>query len=278
MIRASVIGALILVNVLIFSFAGERTLSVSFFDVGQGDSIFIESPTGVQVLIDGGLDKAVLRTLGSELSFFDRTLDAVIATHPDADHIGGLVDVFERYEVGLFIESGVENDTSVTRAVETAAREESASRVLAKRGMRLLLGGGAYADILYPDRDVSKQETNAGSIIVRVVYGENEFMLTGDAPKAIEGVLVSAYGTMLQSDVLKAGHHGSKTSSNEYFVKAVNPEYVVYSRGCDNSYGHPAEEIVALFQKLSIPALDTCTSGTISFHSNGKDFTVTTTR
>lgn len=269
-----VLAALVIVNIFIFSLAGERELTVSFLDVGQGDAIFIETPDGGQVLIDGGVDRSVLRELGKHMSFFDRTIDVVVATHPDADHIGGLVDVFERYEVGVFIESGVEGDTSIAAALGSAVESEGAPRQLARRGMRLLLGSGAYADILFPDRDVSRTETNAGSIIMRVVYGEHAFMLTGDAPKAIEGLLVSTYGGMLKSNILKAGHHGSKTSSNEHFVEAVAPEYVVYSRGCDNRYGHPAEEVVGLFTMKGIQSFDTCLDGTITFRSSGSTLLV----
>lgn len=273
-VRVAVIVVLIATNVFIFSRAADQTLAVSFLDVGQGDAIFVESPSGVQVLIDGGVDRSVLRGLGTHMSFFDRNIDAVVATHPDADHIGGLVDVLERYEVGVFIESGVENDTGPTRALEAAVQNAAPPRVIARRGMRLILGGGAYADILYPDRDVSKMETNAGSIVMRVVYGEHEFLLTGDAPKAIEGILVSHYGESLKSDVLKAGHHGSKTSSGEIFVKTVDPQYAVFSRGCDNRYGHPAPEVVATFQKFNIPTLDTCEEGAITFHSNGHTLSI----
>jgi competence protein ComEC len=102
------------------------------------------------------------------------------------------------------------------------------------------------------------------------VYGETEFMLTGDAPASVEKSLVSFYGEKLESDVLKAGHHGSKTSSAENFVSAVNPQYVIFSRGCDNSYGHPSAEVVALFKSLKIPTLDTCKDGTVTFESDGK--------
>lgn len=272
--RVVVAVMLLSLNIFIFSFAQDRGLSVSFLDVGQGDSILIESPTGVQVLIDGGPSKAVLRELGTRLSFFDRSLDAVVETHPDADHIGGLADVFKRYDVGVFLEPGIENDTAATKALEKAVEAEGSSRLIARRGMRLILGGGAYADILYPDRDVSHFETNAGSIIMHVVYGDNEFMLTGDAPKAVEGIITAHYGVALQSDVLKAGHHGSKNSSAEAFVQTVAPKYVVYSRGCDNRYGHPAPEVVSLFQKLNISAFDTCIQGTITFHSNGATIAV----
>jgi hypothetical protein len=117
--------------------------------------------------------------------------------------------------------------------------------------------------------DLNLKETNAGSIALRVVYGKTEFMLTGDAPLSVEKSLVATYGEKLQSDVLKAGHHGSKTSSAESFVRAVNPQYVIFSRGCDNSYGHPHATIVTLFEKLKIPALDTCREGTITFLSDG---------
>lgn len=275
MFRFSILAALAALTVFIFSLGGERELAVSFFDVGQGDAIFIEGPTGVQILVDGGPNTAVLRGLGRRMSFFDRSLDAVVATHPDADHIGGLSDVFERYDVGVFFEPGVLHNTGAVSALEAALEKEKIPRTLARRGMRLLLGGGAYADVLYPDRDVfGISDTNAGSIVLRVVYGKSEFVLTGDAPQHIERSLAAAYGTTLVSDVLKAGHHGSKTSSDETFVRAVAPQYVVFSRGCDNRYGHPAPEIVALFKKLSIPALDTCESGTITFRSNGKTLSV----
>lgn len=273
MSRFIVIAVLSVATLFVWSFAfPSRTLLVSFLDVGQGDAILIESPTGVQMLIDGGPDTSVLRELGKKLSFFDRSIDVVVETHPDQDHIAGLVDVLERYKVGVFIEPGVINDTPVSRALVSAVSEEKGiEHIIARRGMRLVLGGGAYADILFPDRDVSQVETNTGSIVMRIVYGETEFMLTGDSPQAIEKYLATMINhSDLESDVLKAGHHGSKTSSSEEFVKAVNPKYVVYSRGCDNRYGHPAAETVALFEKLFIPALDTCENGTATFSSDSQ--------
>lgn len=267
--RCGVIAGFIFLNTIIFLSEPKQMLSVSFFDVGQGDAILIEAPSGVQVLIDGGADKSVLRELGEELSFFDRTIDAVVATHPDQDHIGGLSDVFERYQIDVFIESGAKNDTAASGALERAVQNENVPRVIARSGMKLSLGGGAYADILFPDRDVSSLESNSASIIMRVVYGDTEFMLTGDAPSSIEGVLVSQYGEMLESDVLKAGHHGSKTSSNPHFLQAVNPLYGVYSRGCENRFGHPAPEVVERFVSKGIHTFDTCEDGTVTFVSDG---------
>lgn len=245
-------------------------LIVSFLDVGQGDSIFIEAPSGRQVLVDGGLGSAVLRELSGETPWWDRSLDVVIPTHPDADHIGGLIDVLARYRVDMIVHSSVEGDTQTAAALVSAMNQEVAEQVVAMRGQIIDLGGGAYIEILFPDRLVPRVDTNTGSVVARVVYGDTAFMLTGDSPQAIENYLVQLGAEDLRSDVLKAGHHGSKTSSSDLFLGFVSPAYGIFSRGCTNSYGHPAPEIVARFARLEIPTLDTCEEGTITFVSNGQ--------
>lgn len=261
---------LAVIALFVWSVPTHRGLSVSFLDVGQGDAIFIQSPTGTQILLDGGPDGSVLRELSKKMPFWDRTIDAVIESHPDKDHIAGLVEVMKRYDVGTFLEPGIENDTAPTVALAKAVREEKGIEdVRARRGMRLILGGGAYADVLFPDRDVDTIETNTGSIVMKVVYGDTSFFLSGDSPQAVEKYLTALDGEKLKSSVLKAGHHGSKNSSAEEFVTAVAPEYVVYSRGCDNTYGHPAFEVKALMKKLKIPTHDTCEEGAITFQSDG---------
>ncbi|TAK58809.1 MBL fold metallo-hydrolase [Patescibacteria group bacterium] len=268
--RVFLIGLLIFGNIFVWTIPVPQGLKVSFLNIGQGDSIFIEGPTGIQMLIDAGPpDKSVLRELGSVMPLFDRSIDAVVETHPDQDHLGGIPDVFERYQVGTFLEPGIPNDTKATKATVLAVQKSGVKKIIARRGMRLDLGGGAYADILFPDRDVPNIETNTGSIVMRVVYGNTSFLLNGDSPQVIEKYLVSIDGKNLQSTVLKAGHHGSKNSSAPEFVKAVNPTYGVFSRGCDNKYGHPAPQVVDLFQSLSISIFDTCKDGRVTFVSDG---------
>lgn len=275
MARIFLIGLLIFGNIFVWTVPIPHGLKVSFLNIGQGDSIFIEGPTGIQMLVDAGPpDKSVLRELGSVMPMFDRSIDAVVETHPDQDHLGGIPDVFERYQVGAFLEPGIPNDTKATKATVVAIKKSGVANVVARRGMRLDLGGGAYADILFPDRDVSKIETNTGSIVMRVVYGKTSFLLNGDSPQVIEKYLVSIDGKNLQSTILKAGHHGSKNSSAPEFVKAVNPEYGVFSRGCDNKYGHPAPRVVDLFQSLNIPILDTCKNGRVTFLSDSRTLKV----
>lgn len=253
-------------------------LTVSFLDVGQGDAIFIDAPSGRQVLIDGGPDRSVLRELGRVMPWYDRSIDVVIATHPDADHITGLVDVLQRYRVQYIFHPGVEKNTGPAESMLLSVAEEEAQEIYARRGQVIDLGRGAYLEILFPDRDVSGLETNTASIVARLVYGDTAFMLTGDAPESIEKYLVqldgstslTAGGNALKSNVLKAGHHGSDTSSSELFVGFVSPEYGVFSRGCDNRYGHPHQDVVALFKQFDIQTLDTCENGTVTFVSDGR--------
>lgn len=248
-------------------------LKVTFLDVGQGDAVFIQSPSGTQVLIDGGKNRTVIRQLARVMPWFDRSIDLVIGTHPDADHIGGLPDVLSRYRASLILQSSVLDPKGVdSLAFESAVEREvvgGAERVVAERGQVVDLGGGAEIHILFPDRDVPSLETNTGSIVARLVYGDTAFLLTGDSPKEIERYLLLLDGKDLRSNVLKAGHHGSRTSSLFEFIGFVAPEHVVFSRGCDNSYGHPHEEVVAAMKKLSVEISDTCTLGTITFVSDG---------
>lgn len=249
----------------------EGLLCVIFFDVGQGDAIYIESPSGIQMLIDGGRDSTVLRKLGHELDYFDRTLDYVLATHPDADHVAGLVDVLKRYDVEAIILSGNEGDTPVADAFVTASIAEDAQLITARRGQTIDLGAGVVFEILFPDRDVRDVESNTASIVAKLTYGDTEFLLTGDAPKSIEEYLVLAEGAHLQSDVLKVGHHGSRTSTSELFLAEVAPQYAVISAGQDNKFGHPHTEVTDLLFNYGVQVKSTAQSGDVVFMTDGVD-------
>lgn len=246
-------------------------LRVSFLDVGQGDAIFIESPEGVQLLIDGGRDRSLVRALPRVMSPLDRSIDMVVATHPDADHIGGLPEAFSRYRISYYLSSGVEHETSQVERLDAAVRKEKGmTSFTARSGMRIHLGESTYADVLYPDQDVSEAESNAGSIVMRLVHGETSFMLTGDAPDTVENYLVSVDKGSLDSDVLKAGHHGSRSSTSEEWLAAVSPSTVVISAGKDNSYGHPHIEVLNRVRTAGADLVSTIEEGTIVFESDGE--------
>jgi competence protein ComEC len=272
-------AVLIALNVYVFAavFGGHpHELRVSVLNIGQGDSILIESPTGIRVLVDGGPSSVVLGKLQSELGLLDRSIDMLVETHPDKDHIGGLPSVFKRYRISYFMEPVIPNDTAATAAVLRAAQDEPGlTHVTARRGMRLDLGGGAYADVLYPDRDPAKLDTNNGSVVLHVVYGSTSFMLTGDLPSEQEDWLITLDGKdgNLASDVLKAGHHGSKYSTDDAWLAAVHPSVVAISAGKDNPYGHPNPETMARIRNEGATIYSTVDSGTLHFISDGNTIT-----
>jgi competence protein ComEC len=246
-------------------------LTVAFLDVGQGDAIFIEAPNGNQMLIDGGPSKAVLRELGKVMPFYDRSIDVVLASHADQDHVGGLPDVLQNYKTDLFLESGVAGESSSYKELEKLVSDNNSGikKILAKRGISIDLGDGVILQILSPVSVFDGIETNNASIVARLVYGENEFLFTGDSPTAIENYLVSLGD--LSSDVLKVAHHGSKNSDSASFVSAVSPEYAVISVGKDNRYGHPNNEVLDTLNNFGAKILRTDEHGRIIFKSDSVD-------
>lgn len=260
-------------------------LTVAFLDVGQGDAIFIESPTGNQLLIDGGPDKKVLRELGKLMPFYDRTIDALLVSNPDKDHIGGFLDVLRSFKVSTLVEPGTVGASGEYQALEELIKEnpsppqtailplrkgELPKRVIAKRGQRFDLGGGAYFEILFPDRDVSGLDTNDGSIIGKLIYGNTSFLFLGDAPEAVENYVAQLDGKRLDTDVLKAGHHGSKTSTSEALVGFASPAMAVISAGHGNHYGHPHTEVLERLKQFEVETLGTYERGTIVMESDGE--------
>lgn len=266
------------------SHGGARELIVAFLDIGQGDAIFIQAPNGNQVLVDGGPTAKVLSQIGGLMPWYDKTLDMIVITNPDKDHIAGFVDVLRRYDVEYLLEPGTENKSLVNAEVHELAAAKNVKTLTARRGMEIVLdpSAGVLLTVLFPDRDVSQEEPNDGSIVMRLTYGETEVMLTGDAPSSVEKYLLSlhksslASGTSspdlgLESDILKIGHHGSKTSTAQEFVSAVRPQYAVISSGKENKYGHPSPETLDTLSQFPLEVLRTDTLSTIVFHSDGKN-------
>lgn len=248
----------------------EGLLTVAFLDVGQGDAVYIEAPNGNQLLYDAGPPSgAVLRGLADVMPFWDRSIDVVVLSHPDMDHIGGFPEVFKRFRVSLAIESGASSLNGVYGAVNNAIRDEGAAHFVARKGMTIDLGSGAFADILYPDRDMTTMETNSASIVMRIRYGDTAFLLSGDLPKNLEEYEVAIYGEGLRAQVLKLGHHGSRTSSSEAWLRTAHPDIAVVSAGRGNRYGHPHEDVLALLNHLHIPHIVTFDEGAVKFASDG---------
>ncbi|TSC97250.1 MAG: competence protein ComEC, partial [Parcubacteria group bacterium Greene1014_47] len=251
-----------------------NALSVSFFGVGQGDASFIETPQRKQILIDGGPDATVLEKLGKVMPFWDRSIDLVILSHPAQDHVAGLLDVLKAYKVQNILWTGIEKETLVFKQwKEILAREqeEGARIFLAYAGQRLNLGENAPCpqriDVLYPDSiagTLVKGDDNDTSIVARLEFCGSSILFTGDLTKKGEKILLSQKASV-DSDILKVGHHGSKTSSSAQFVEAVSPEVAVISAGRGNRYGHPNLETLETLARYGIEIRRTDEEGDIVF-------------
>lgn len=247
-------------------------MTVAFLDVGQGDAIFIESPTGVQVVVDGGPNKNLLRELPKVLPWYDRKVDLIVVTNPDLDHYSGFISFFDRYSVTALLESGTVSKTEPYAVFGKKLSEKGVRRITALRGQSIHLGGGVRLDVLFPDRNVADLSPNDGSIIMRLVYGDTSILLQGDSTARIEEYLAVKDGDGLKSDILKTGHHGSRTSTTRMYVETVKPQYAVISAGKDNTYGHPHAEVLETLRNMNVPVLGTYSEGTIIFYSDGKKF------
>jgi len=271
-IRLGVIAVLLALGGFLLIAPSQATspyFQIHFLDVGQGDAVLLQTPDGFEVLIDGGATSAVLPQLAGKQSWQDRALDIMIATHPDTDHVGGLNDVLARYEVDLIIQTEADSDSPAAVAFATAAKAEGATLQYARAGQLIKLGASTTIEVLAPASNTSAWGSNTASVVVRVVYGDTAFMLTGDAPASVEEYLAETYGQQLQSDVLKLGHHGSKTSTSELFLDTVRPTYAVVSASIDNSYGHPDQSVMQRVFAHDIQSFHTGLDGTVSFYSDG---------
>jgi competence protein ComEC len=241
-------------------------LSIWFFDVGQGDAIFLELPSGEQILIDGGVNDEVLSKLGSVMWPTDRTLDMIIATHADADHITGLVEVLDRYQVETIVTNGKSASTQVAQAFDLASQQEGAVLKDVREG-ELFVFEEVELEVLWPNDEVlTKSDRNEQSVVVLVRYGETSVLLTGDAEAGGEEVFGGGVGDI---DVLKVGHHGSSSSTSYSFLQSIEPEYGVVSCGLENRYNHPHPIVLDRLEAVGAEIYRTDTMGDIHLISTG---------
>lgn len=263
---------LLILAAIIFSivfFVRKDYLNIYFLNVGQGDSILVSQGSN-QLLIDGGKDgKLLLQKLGKYIPFWDRKIEIVVSTHPDQDHIGGLVDVFKAYNIGTVIKTNAKSDSQVFKKLEEEIAAENAQAVEAKKDVSIKFANGAIADILFPINSILEavdDASNDNSVVIKLTYGENSFLLTGDLPDAQETNLIrdALAKNSLNSQILKVSHHGSKYASSDEFLAAVKPLDAIISVG-KNSYGHPNQETLDRLIKKGIKIFRTDEIGDIIY-------------
>ena len=254
----------------VFHLVTARPLKVVFLDVGQGDAAFIEIVGLYQILIDGGPGTKVLEKLSEQMPFYDRTIDLVLLTHPEKDHLEGLVEVLNKYQVDSVVWTGVLRETAVFEEWQKALENEKATIKIAKSGQKIIISK-AILNILSPFENlagVSLKDSNSSSIVSKLSFGQTSFFFTGDIYASEEKELINK-GVDLRADVLKIAHHGSKTSTSEGFLQQVSPQLAVISVGENNNYGHPSPETLGRLEKSGAKILRTDENGDITITSDG---------
>lgn len=248
-----------------------KEMFAHFIDVGQGDSILIQTPNGKTILVDGGK-----RTAGEKVVAYLKkagisSIDVLVATHPDADHIGGLIDVLESIPVKKVLDSGKAHTTETYYEFLSLIDSKNIAFEVPKTGQVLAIDPAVKIQALNSgDRDAS--DNNENSIVLKLTYNGVSFLLTGDAGVDIEDDMIAKFD--VKSTILKAGHHGAKTSTSQAFVNEVKPEVTILSYGKDNSYGHPVGEVVNRLKAAGSKLYSTAEAGDIVVKTDGKNYTV----
>lgn len=269
-IHAVCTGVLFLIIVQIFSV--RQSPDVSILDVGQGDAIVIQTPEYHNILIDSGPDSKTVDRLSEELSFFNKTIDVFILTHPHSDHYGGILDVMQKYHIRKIIMTGVASGDPVYLAFLDEVKRQKIETIFIQNNRDIQIGPNLYMDIIYPLNNqnyIGQNVSNANntSIVARLLHlsrsgWETLAILTGDAESEEEREILLA-GQDVSAGILKLGHHGSKTATSDAFLRAVSPNTAVISVGRDNKFGHPHKETMDKLGDITIH--QTMKEGSVSF-------------
>jgi len=271
----------------VFGLICDSNLKVYFLDVGQGDANFIQTPQNHYILIDGGPDSLILEKLNKTLPFWNRGLDLVILTHPEKDHLTGILEILKRYRVNNFLWTGVikndiQNKELATLLEKIQQRKESLffasligpsqTKVLTIKAGDKIRAGDVLIDTLYPIEDMegkeAKKTTNDSCLVLKLIFGKNSFLFTGDIGFAEEKNIINLKKD-ISAEVLKIAHHGSKYSTSESFLENVKPEIAVIEVG-KNKYGHPAPETLQRLKNFGIKKIFiTNRDGDIKISSDG---------
>lgn len=264
-------------------------LHLVFCDVGQGDAVYLKTPGGKEILIDGGPDDKVLNCLSSRRPFYDRKIEAVVLTHPEADHLTGLIPVLKGYKVDNFVTENIFNSSAVFSEFRQAIISEETRIYNPKVGDRMRFGE-TEIDFYWPENILGKKDlwldksvlgsqitsgqsgsSNDYSLVLTVSYKNFKVFLSGDAEK---NVLEKIGNLPSQVSILKVPHHGSKDALSKSLLEILNPRLAVISVGKGNQFGHPNEQTLKFLQDSAVKSLRTDQNGTIEIISDGKDWKI----
>jgi competence protein ComEC len=244
-------------------------LKVHYLDVGQGDSEFIELPTGQTILIDAGNPENGTQIVNYIKGLNHSKIDYLIATHPHADHIGGMATVVNGLAIGKIYMPKKSTNIKTFEDLITTIKSKGLTVNTAQAGVNILKTGNLNIDILAPV-NISGDDLNQYSAVIKITYGDNKFLFMGDAGEMSESQITAD----VKADVLKVGHHGSNTATSQAFLNKVSPKHAVIEVGKGNSYGHPTAATLSKLQNIGATVYRTDNDGTIIFTSDAKTITI----
>lgn len=247
----------------------ENSLKLYFLDVGQGDATLIQTPNGKDILIDGGPNNIIVQKLGEYMSFTNRDIELMILTHPHSDHVTGLVEILERYEIDKILMTGVLHTAPDYLAFLELIKKNNIEVEIIDSPREINIDDVIF-QMIYPNESFLNQrveELNNTSLAFKMVYASTSVMFTGDLE--IEEELLIQSMVQLKSDIYQAGHHGSINANDRGFVEAVAPKYVIISAGADNKFGHPHYRTLNNFERIKAEIFRTDREGDVVFLSDG---------
>lgn len=290
MSKKIILSIIVLISLIGFIFYREQqgfikttessALQVVFMDIGQGDATLITFPNGQKMVVDCARDAIVLAALGRNMSWFDRQIDYLVVTHPDADHYGGCIDVLKQYDVKhIYVNGFDKKESKFLEEFYRAVADEQIQGALVEivSTTDRLMVASTTVQFLYPDHSIANDphvpgvrevESNNTSIIIKVAYAGHSILLTGDMEQPLEDYLVKKNPLDLASDILKIGHHGSQSSSGNNFLEVVKPKFCTVSVGKNNRYGHPSPRVLKRLTRSGCEILRTDLVGDIMFTVN----------
>jgi len=259
--------ALLFENKYYYSGKGE----LIFFDVGEGDSIFIKTPQNFTILIDGGPSKKIIYDFSEVLPFWNRKIDLVVLTHPHSDHLLGLNEVLKYYKVGEFWFTGVLTDDPNYHQLINLIKEKNIPTKIIKMGDFKKFKDGSYLEILWPQDSIYQRKVNDlnfYSVVCRFRFGKNQFLFLADINDKVEKEILKKFNLDVQ--LFKVLHHGADDSILEDFVAKIHPDYALISVGKNNKFGHPSSKTLSLLEKYNVKILRTDQLGKIVFIFNNQ--------
>lgn len=243
----------------------EHFLKLSILDVGQGDATLINLSNQKIVLIDGGPDNLVLRSLGKELPFYKKKIDAIIISHFHHDHISGLVEIFRRYKVEFLIYGANLKQFYPNTLLFTEAKKQGTKIIVLEKKLNITLEPGCNLEITHPYEFVLDNDND--SLVVKLECHDFSFLGSGDNEGAMELAMLEKSAD-ISAQIFKASHHGSKTSNSKDFLRRIGPQLIVISAGLNNTFNHPSKEVIKIISELGIKYKETSRKGTINILSD----------